>query len=145
MRGQRKICGMLDDNIKISNNPEDRLDDLLCIIHRDGGQYIADHGPQKAYEDGLRKVSELHSELEDTRRDLDNYHQETGLVPNFRFEHVCIENKILKNFVKRILQKSLECDWEDQSSIFNVALIASSDSQKVRNLIDLDKIGYENG
>ena len=29
------------------------LEDLLCIIHRDGGHYIAEHGLQKAFDDAL--------------------------------------------------------------------------------------------
>lgn len=29
------------------------LQDILCIIHRDGGQYIEKHGLKKATEDAL--------------------------------------------------------------------------------------------
>jgi hypothetical protein len=29
------------------------LENLLCIIHRDGGHYIAKHGLQKAFDDAL--------------------------------------------------------------------------------------------
>jgi len=29
------------------------LEDILCVIHRDGGHYIAEHGIQKAFNDAL--------------------------------------------------------------------------------------------
>ena len=30
------------------------LEDLLCVIHRDGGDYIAANGVQKAFDDALK-------------------------------------------------------------------------------------------
>ena len=35
------------------------LNDLLCTIHRDGGQYIAEYGYKKATEDALTIVAKL--------------------------------------------------------------------------------------
>lgn len=32
------------------------LIDLLCVVHRDGGHYIAEHGLQRAYDDGIEVV-----------------------------------------------------------------------------------------
>ena len=40
------------------------LEDLLCIIHRDGGHYIAEYGIEKAYDDALMKHYEQRSSLE---------------------------------------------------------------------------------
>lgn len=36
-----------------------KLMDLLAVIHRDGGQYTAQHGLQKSWEDAMKKVSDL--------------------------------------------------------------------------------------
>jgi hypothetical protein len=36
----------------------DLLLDLLCVIHRDGGQYIDEHGVDKAVEDAMQLSSE---------------------------------------------------------------------------------------
>lgn len=33
--------------------------DLMCIIHRDGGHYMAEHGEQKAYDDAIKKILAL--------------------------------------------------------------------------------------
>jgi len=33
---------------------EATLENLLCVIHRDGGHYIAEHGLQKAFDDALK-------------------------------------------------------------------------------------------
>jgi len=44
------------DNIK---NAEKDLTDLLCIIHRDGGHYITQHGYEKAYADAKDIVIKL--------------------------------------------------------------------------------------
>lgn len=35
---------------------EESLINLLCYIHRDGGQYISKHGLQKAIDDAREKV-----------------------------------------------------------------------------------------
>lgn len=44
-----------------SNTEEDIIKagllDLLCIIHRDGGQYISTHGIEKAIEDAKKIAS----------------------------------------------------------------------------------------
>lgn len=32
---------------------------LLAVIHRDGGRYVVEHGPEKAVEDAIRVVSDL--------------------------------------------------------------------------------------
>ena len=36
------------------------LDSLLCIIHRDGGHYIEEHGYQKAFADAIHKINNYH-------------------------------------------------------------------------------------
>lgn len=36
------------------------LDNLLAVIHRDGGHYQCEHGTKKACEDAQRRVSETH-------------------------------------------------------------------------------------
>ena len=33
--------------------------DLMCIIHRDGGHYMAEHGEQKAFDDAIEKILPL--------------------------------------------------------------------------------------
>lgn len=35
-----------------------RLNELLCVIHRDGGQYIDEHGDDKAYAEAVSLSSE---------------------------------------------------------------------------------------
>lgn len=35
-----------------------QLDTLLCYIHRDGGQYLEEHGRDKAYEDAILIICE---------------------------------------------------------------------------------------
>lgn len=32
---------------------------LMCYIHRDGGQYMEEHGEQKAYKDAIKKILPL--------------------------------------------------------------------------------------
>jgi hypothetical protein len=57
--GERKhsIAKIAGDRLKM-------LNDLLCTIHRDGGQYIAEHGYKKATEDALTIASRLVQEGE---------------------------------------------------------------------------------
>lgn len=43
------------------------LGELLAVIHRDGGQYQAEHGAAKATQDALSKLSSLRCELYDLR------------------------------------------------------------------------------
>lgn len=52
--GERKhsIAMVAGDRMKM-------LNDLLCTIHRDGGQYIAEHGYKKATKDALTIVAKL--------------------------------------------------------------------------------------
>ena len=48
---------------------QDKLDDLLCIIHRDGGHYINQYGPTKALDDAVKvlfKWREAFDKQEDT-------------------------------------------------------------------------------
>ena len=33
--------------------------DLMCVIHRDGGHYMAEHGEKKAYDDAIEKILPL--------------------------------------------------------------------------------------
>ena len=35
------------------------LNDLLCTVHRAGGQYIAEHGYKKATEDAMKIIASL--------------------------------------------------------------------------------------
>ncbi len=39
------------------------LGELLATLHRDGGHYVDEHGWEKAYEDGMAKLSKLHLSL----------------------------------------------------------------------------------
>jgi len=45
------------------------LENLLCIIHRDGGQYISEHGIEKAFDDAL----EIHYKLRDAFEQQERY------------------------------------------------------------------------
>lgn len=38
--------------------PEQMLQNLLAVIHRDGGHYTAQHGLSKSYEDAIQLSSE---------------------------------------------------------------------------------------
>ena len=40
------------------------LSDLLAVIHRDGGQYISQHGLAKAYEDAVKIIHNLRDRLD---------------------------------------------------------------------------------
>ena len=48
-----KELGVLKTENDELKNRLSKLEDLLCIIHRDGGHYITEHGLQKAFEDAL--------------------------------------------------------------------------------------------
>jgi hypothetical protein len=48
------------------------LENILCIIHRDGGHYIAEHGIQKAFDDAL----EIHYRLRKAEENLSNIVQQ---------------------------------------------------------------------
>jgi hypothetical protein len=75
---QRRRCASItDDEIALlrqalsSKNelPSRMLNELLAVIHRDGGHYIAEHGLQKAFDDAMqlsaeRLPNELPSEVE---------------------------------------------------------------------------------
>lgn len=52
--GERKhsLAMIAGDRLKM-------LNDLLCTIHRDGGQYISEHGYKKATEDAVKIAAEL--------------------------------------------------------------------------------------
>lgn len=45
-----------------------KLQDLLAIIHRDGGHYTSAHGVSKSTEDAIEIVFAMHAELDDTGR-----------------------------------------------------------------------------
>lgn len=40
----------------ISSQSKQILDNLLCTIHRDGGQFISENGYQKAYDEAMKKI-----------------------------------------------------------------------------------------
>ena len=48
----------LQDKLK---SCKDKIDTLLCYIHRDGGHYITRHGYNKAYKDALTIISKHNS------------------------------------------------------------------------------------
>ena len=50
----------------IGGEDERNIRDLLCIIHRDGGHYISEHGIQKAFDDAL----EIHYRQRDAEEQL---------------------------------------------------------------------------
>lgn len=43
------------DEQNFSDNDSRTLVDMLCLIHGDGGHYIAEHGIEKAYDAALSK------------------------------------------------------------------------------------------
>jgi len=47
-------------------NHKDALLDLLAVIHRDGGQYVANHGLEKA-------IKDAEDQIYATREELDKY------------------------------------------------------------------------
>jgi hypothetical protein len=49
------------------------LENILCIIHRDGGHYIAEHGIQKAFDDAL----EIHYRLREAEENLSTIVQQS--------------------------------------------------------------------
>jgi hypothetical protein len=55
------------------------LNELLCTIHRDGGQYIQEHGQAKAYADAVEKLNEwkfLPEQLAAVTKERDEYKQD---------------------------------------------------------------------
>lgn len=46
---------------------EKALGNLLAVIHRDGGHYLAEHGLEKAVEDAMAKWAEMRKALDELR------------------------------------------------------------------------------
>ena len=60
---------------------DQRLLNLLCRIHRDGGHYIAEHGLDKAVEDADIRVAEQNAALDaQGKQDADNFHRAERIV-----------------------------------------------------------------
>lgn len=57
------ISQALDDS-EYGKGYESMLDDLLCVIHRDGGHYLCEHGLAKSYREGILKVLEAYHQLD---------------------------------------------------------------------------------
>ena len=58
-----KACALLEELNSLVDNDE-RLGNLLAIVHRDGGHYTEKHGVEKSYEDAKEKVSNMiHNEI----------------------------------------------------------------------------------
>lgn len=49
------------------------LENILCVIHRDGGNYISEHGIQKAFNDAL----EIHYRQRDAEERLSTIVQQS--------------------------------------------------------------------
>ena len=77
----RAVCGVClcpyDDDGSCGcppTNPVDqRLIDLLCRIHRDGGHYIAEHGLDKAIADADNKIAQLHASRDSAKYTLTDW------------------------------------------------------------------------
>ena len=55
------MSNLFDDPIHTVKEPidyENELKELLCVLHRDGGHYIQEHGIKKAIEDSYVKYYE---------------------------------------------------------------------------------------
>lgn len=68
---------------------------LLALIHRDGGQYLAEHGWKKAQEDAVQAWASLQRELEEAkaengslRRNLNSVLKETSEI-EAQLRHSC--------------------------------------------------------
>lgn len=46
------------------NDYEHMLNNLLAVIHRDGGHYTGKHGVQKSAEDAMKIVAEMYADKE---------------------------------------------------------------------------------
>ena len=46
-----------------------QLMDLLAIIHRDGGHYVAEHGLEKAQQDAIKIIYELRETMYENNQD----------------------------------------------------------------------------
>ena len=58
-----KACTLLEELNDLVDNDE-RLGNLLAIVHGDGGHYTAEHGLEKSYEDAEKKVANMvHNEI----------------------------------------------------------------------------------
>jgi hypothetical protein len=56
------------------------LENLLCIIHRDGGQYISEHGIEKAFADAL----EIHYAQRDTYESIMKKYDTAEILKGFK-------------------------------------------------------------
>lgn len=58
-RGEALALGQMGTATIERDESRRHLGELLAVIHRDGGQYQAEHGAAKAVEDGMSMISEL--------------------------------------------------------------------------------------
>jgi hypothetical protein len=56
------------------------LRNLLAVIHRDGGHYVADHGMEKAVEDAMMLVPNLRADNECLRKQVLAYQKDLALA-----------------------------------------------------------------
>jgi len=54
-------------NTRTDTKPQ--LMDLLAIIHRDGGHYVAEHGLEKAQQDAIKIIYELRETMYENNQD----------------------------------------------------------------------------
>lgn len=78
---------------------EATLENLLCIIHRDGGQYIAKHGIQKAFEDAI----EIHYNQREAKENMQQLKIETDRLGSIEGLGQYPE---VTNIYKRLIQLS---------------------------------------
>jgi len=76
------------------------LEDLLCVIHRDGGQYIAEHGIEKAFDDAL----EIHYKQRDA---LEKLEKETNKTKRFKISEEISDKFITANGYAVLREKLL--------------------------------------
>lgn len=102
------------------------LGELLAVIHRDGGQYQAEHGAAKATQDALAKLSSLRCELYDLRGE---YEETAALFGAWkqRAEQAESERDEARECVKRLCEalRSMSDGCEFHEAIVNSALAAT--------------------
>jgi len=93
------------------------LDNLLAVIHRDGGHYQAAHGREKAVVDAMQIVLGLIADREGIRAAVealandyqtsDEHHPDHVLIPTHKFLRLCVEADVVPHSENGIIEKRI--------------------------------------
>ena len=78
------------------------LQNLLAVIHRDGGHYTAEHGLEKSVQDAMRLVPELRAERDELR---------AGLLPPATADDTALGWTLHHDTVRRVKLLAEVVEW----------------------------------